>query len=168
MYSLHKLLNEYTGPKIHFVGIGGAVSFAQILSIPGSSKIIKSVLLPYDADAVSDICFEGYPFSPEKWVSQETVQRISESMTSETLNPEKPYLLVVCSAALTTNRWRKGDNHAHVCIRKSDGSPKFHHFKLLKLDEDIYNDMNAEDIAFQRRNEDKQLVNYIVNEILEL
>lgn len=93
-----KAIQEYTGPTKTFRFFGGPGNFAKILTYPGSSKLIKSICYDYD-----------YDFGNMSAVSIGTIFELKKRFPDED---------VICTSALTTNRPRKGENHAYIFANK--------------------------------------------------
>lgn len=106
------LAKHYTGNKLTFVGAGCGSYWAELLQIPGISRIVNAVLLPYEENltkAMADMEWEKVSM-----VSKELVEGIYKNYFYEPENKETT--LIVASAALCTNRQRKGEDHAYLLI----------------------------------------------------
>ncbi len=89
---------------------GGVGAVHCILSHAGASRFVLDVRIPYSAEALED--FLGV--KPETACSEETARR----MAAKAL--KKGTLGVACTAALQTNRERKGADRAYICIQSLD------------------------------------------------
>ncbi len=88
---------------------GGAGAVQAMLSHPGASRFVLDVRIPYSPEALQD--FLGT--KPASACSEETARR----MAAKAL--EKGTLGVACTAALQTNRARKGADRAFICIQSA-------------------------------------------------
>ena len=127
-----KFVKEYKGPKLTILTFGGGVSLAKLLTIPGASRVIHSINNIYSDEARNEYFFMKDEEAPEpaKLVSQEWVEWAHRE--AKRLIPRQfSEKLVVVSAALPTNRLRKGPNHAWF----SDGKMSIHVELAKEVDE---------------------------------
>ncbi|MEC8923536.1 MAG: CinA family protein [Actinomycetota bacterium] len=99
---------------------GGVGSISDLLSVPGASRTILEATVPYAASALSDLL--GY--SPEQAVAGDTANAMAEACfeRAKRLAEEgTPIAGVACTAALVTDRQRRGDNRAHIAVATLEG-----------------------------------------------
>lgn len=110
----HYFREKYEGKKLSFYLAGGAVSIVDFLKVPGAGRFIYSIHIPYDEKANKNFIEEiTYPrLWSEPSVSYSTVRMYDDVLRE--LNNNSEVLRVVVSCALTTNRYRKGDNRAII------------------------------------------------------
>ena len=109
---------------------GGVASISDLLLVPGASRTVLEVQVPYSFSALSDLL--GYP--PEQAVSQEVAEKMALAcqVRAEQLSEGSlPTAGVACTAALVTDRQRRGDNRAHIALATS-GSLASSHVALEK------------------------------------
>jgi len=184
---LEKKVASYTGPKIGFVLTGGGIGVAQLATVVGASKLIHSITIPYSSEESERFIREGLSVVKNDRRAIERSKAYAKHAVSEhaaellALVGDKlwsgfqddPCGTVVCTAATTTSRYRRGDNHAWIGIVRPGGPwfdqrVTFHHLKLSKLSEEEYNKAGAGYIAWKRRDEDRQITEFILNQVFEV
>ena len=95
---------------------GGTQALADLFVVPGASRTVLEALVPY-----SDRSMEEFLGSqPAQAASAETAAALARRAYERalTLRPaqEVEVLGVACTAALVTDRPRKGDHRAHVAV----------------------------------------------------
>ena len=94
---------------------GGVASISDLLLVPGASRTVLEASVPYSFSALSDIL--GYP--PEQAVSTEVAEQMAlacHRRAEQLAERSVPMAGVACTAALVTDRQRRGDNRAHIAI----------------------------------------------------
>lgn len=160
-----KLIEEYSGPKFGIVVAGGGGSIANITTIPGASKIIHEIIIPYSVKATRTLVLEETRKSITSSVSQET----SELLLSAAKNKWGHNIgLIACTSAITTNRWRRGQNHAWISMLLPSyfetGSKNLFHLELTKMSEEEHNKADGY-ISWKRRSEDREISDFILDKI---
>jgi hypothetical protein len=100
---------------------GGASAAGLLLSVPGGSRTVLEVVVPYDEQALTD--FLGR--RPENFCSAATTRDLAGRALERGrwLAPGEPVVGVGCTASLATDRPKRGDHRFHVAIRRGeDGS----------------------------------------------
>ena len=95
---------------------GGSQAIADLLAVPGASRTVLEVLVPYSETALTE--FLGS--SPHQAVSVETAAALARAAYQRAValhGTEGPLLGVACTAALATDRRKKGRHRAHIGIR---------------------------------------------------
>lgn len=99
---------------------GGSRALAWLLAVPGASRTVLEVTLPYSYAA-----FEQYiGFTPVQNVSRQTVLMLAKVAygRARLLAAEgTPSIGLACTATLITDRPKRGAHRAHVAIRDVDG-----------------------------------------------
>lgn len=99
---------------------GGSRALAWLLSVPGASRTVLEMTLPYSYPA-----FEHYlGFRPEQFVSRETAIYLAKAAyhRARLLAAEgKPSLGLACTATLVTDRPKRGAHRCHVAVRDEQG-----------------------------------------------
>jgi nicotinamide mononucleotide (NMN) deamidase PncC len=94
---------------------GGVASISDLLSVPGASRTVLEATVPYAASALSDLI--GY--SPVQTVASETAEAMATAClerAKQLAAADMPIAGVACTAALTTDRLRSGDNRAWIAV----------------------------------------------------
>lgn len=120
-----KLLQSIVG-EIHdspFMGVfcvtgGGSEALAQLLTVPGASRTLIEALVPYHPGALAD--FLGG--QPDQACSAKTARAMAMAAFQRAMKLEPDVdpgrlLGLGASAALATDRRRRGDNKVFVCIQ---------------------------------------------------
>mgnify|MGYP001823751362 CR=1 FL=1 len=91
---------------------GGSGAVHALLSHPGASRFVVDVRIPYSPESLAEFLGE----TPESACSEETARRMAaKALDGATLG-------VACTAALQTNRERRGADRAHVCFLTADAA----------------------------------------------
>ena len=91
----------------------GSKALAWLLGRPGASRTVLEALVPYGPKSMLD--FLG--FEPEQAVSRETARRMAKAAyqrAQRLSEPDAPLVGLACTAALATDRTRRGQNRCHV------------------------------------------------------
>lgn len=109
-----------SGYKASIVATGGGSGAVHaLLSHPGASRFVFEAQIPYSPEAMFDYLGEKLDsFCSDKaavtLASRAFERALVFSLSSKTGNP---ILGISCTAALQTNRERKGSDRAFVCIK---------------------------------------------------
>ena len=101
---------------------GGVQAVADLLAIPGASRTVLEALVPYSQ--ASQTAFLGqtveYSVTAEAGAAfaQAAYRRALELRESETV----PVVGLACTAALATDRPKKGEHRAHIGLTTSEGT----------------------------------------------
>jgi hypothetical protein len=100
----HKCVLAVTG--------GGTSAAAQLLSVPGASRTVLEVLVPYHEHSL--VAFLGR--RPEQFCSLPTSQEMARRALERArwLAPGEPVVGVGCTATLATDRPKRGDHRFHL------------------------------------------------------
>jgi len=104
---------------------GGVASISDLLSVPGASRTVLEATVPYAASALSDLI--GY--SPAQTVASETAEAMATAClerAKQLAAADMPIAGVACTAALTTDRLRSGDNRAWIAVATPQGVRSSH------------------------------------------
>jgi nicotinamide mononucleotide (NMN) deamidase PncC len=134
-FDVQALVKNYAGPKLRLLMTGVGSYATGIIGIPGSSSLIDSIYIPYSRESVAELIERLHPNASDVLekaasVSQEMVVAL-HLCNSAKLKGELP---VTITGAITTSRYRRGENHAFIAF----GSPSImevYHLKLDKLEE---------------------------------
>jgi nicotinamide mononucleotide (NMN) deamidase PncC len=93
---------------------GGAQAIADLLAVPGASKTVLEVLVPYSERSLTE--FLGAP--PTQAVSVDTAAAMAQAAYQRALRLREeattPVIGLSCTATLATDRPKKGDHRAHL------------------------------------------------------
>ncbi|MGY9074198.1 MAG: hypothetical protein ACKVHU_14760 [Acidimicrobiales bacterium] len=98
---------------------GGVAVIGDLLGVPGASRTVLEASVPYAELALAELIGE----TPDQAVSQQTARLMAGACLerAQFLGTE-PVAGVACTAALVTDREKKGDHRAHVAIATVDGT----------------------------------------------
>ena len=142
MTSLKKLISDINNndAKLVLTIAGAGIQAAKwLLDIPGASKTVLEIQIPYSDNSMSDVL--GY--MPEQFVSEQTGLDMARRAFERSLilrTQNERVIGVACTAAITTDRDRHGDNHAYICLWTADAR----HVEHLTLEKGI-RDRQSED-----------------------
>jgi hypothetical protein len=93
---------------------GGATAAGWLLSVPGGSRTVLEVLVPYDGRALAE--FLGR--QPESFCSTETAREMAQRARERGawLDPDAPAAGVACTASLRSDRPKRGEHRFHVAV----------------------------------------------------
>jgi hypothetical protein len=91
---------------------GGSSAGAWLLSVPGGSRSVLEVVVPYSQQALDD--YLGCP--PASYCSADTARRMARRARERAawLAPGEEVVGLGCTASLRSDRPKKGDHRAHV------------------------------------------------------
>ena len=93
---------------------GGTQALADLLAVPGASRTVLEALIPYSAKSLAE--FLGT--SPSQAVSTATAKELAQAAYQRALqlreNNTIPVVGVACTAALVTDRPKKGEHRAYI------------------------------------------------------
>jgi len=99
---------------------GGVAAISDLLLVPGASRTVLEAMVPYSFQALSRLLGN----SPEQAVSAEVAEKMAFACfwrAEELSDNDVPIAGVACTAALVTDRRRRGDNRAHIAVATSEG-----------------------------------------------
>ena len=99
---------------------GGSGAIAEILRIPGGSKLLLEALVPYDARALED--FLGAPV--EQACSEDTAAAMADRAQQKAAalaHPDTRPIGLGATASLASDRPKKGDHRFHVAVASASG-----------------------------------------------
>ncbi len=101
------------GPKLNIFGLGGGSSLSQLMIIPGVSRFLGGVYLPYDEFQTRHLLGGTLP---DKVVSNEFLIAGLEYLS----RAYRDCINVLITAAYPTLRYRRGFNHSYIGFRYRD------------------------------------------------
>jgi len=110
--SAHKLVFEFTG--------AGSLALFQLHSVAGSSRTILEATDRYAATALADLLGQA----PKQFVSKETAVAMAAQAYRRALRlaaPGTTCLGVACTAAIATDRARRGEDRCWIAVRDRTG-----------------------------------------------
>jgi nicotinamide mononucleotide (NMN) deamidase PncC len=99
---------------------GGSGAIAELLRIPGGSKLLLEALVPYDARALDD--FLGT--TPEQACSEETAAAMADRAQQRAgalAHPGARSIGLGATASLASDRPKKGDHRFHIAVASASG-----------------------------------------------
>ena len=99
---------------------GGTQAMADLFAVPGASRTVLEALVPY-----SDRSMDGFlGHRPAQAVSADTSAALARKAYEKALalrpGPDVAVLGVACTAALVTDRPRRGEHRAHVAVCRGE------------------------------------------------
>lgn len=95
---------------------GGIAAIHAMLAHPGASRFVVDVRIPYSAEALHDFLGE----QPASACSEETARRMAKTALEYAMRNTQYAIAIACTAALQTNRERKGADRAYICIQSAE------------------------------------------------
>ncbi len=152
MHSLFQnLIETYSGPKVAIVACGAGVGLGQLAIMPGASKVLSSFYSPYEIDDTKlfiDNFDEAHDFG-EQCVSAQSSQIIHRALLRKT----SAKITIAITGALTSMRWRRGNNHAFITLNNGKDYTT-HHLVLTKTTESVHQSSTYKDLYMNRKKED--------------
>ena len=113
----------------HWVGIvtsgGGGAAPAWLLEVPGASRSIAEVVIPYHPSAFT--AFLG--FRPEQFCSPAAARALAVTAflrVRKLVGPQELCVGVGCTASLVSDRPKRGPHRVHVAYQTADTTAWFH------------------------------------------
>lgn len=106
---------------------GGVAAVTDLLGVPGASRTVLEVLVPYAETSLRELTGPG----PEEAGAGAVSQTMAEAMAAACLArarhlapdaPDDAVIGVACTAALVTDRPRRGAHRAHLAVARPEGS----------------------------------------------
>jgi len=91
---------------------GGSGALHSLLTTPGASRFVADAQIPYSPEALERLLGE----KPEQSVSPKTALDLAQAAFKFPVSNFQ-FLAVSCTAALQTDRKRRGDDSAFICIK---------------------------------------------------
>jgi hypothetical protein len=99
---------------------GGTGAAARLLGIPGGSRTILEVIVPYHEHALNDF----FGFIPVHYCSADTSRAMARRAQArgQWLLPGEAVVGIGCTASLATDRPKHGEHHFHITVESSTGT----------------------------------------------
>lgn len=171
---LYKKIQNYTGPKIVFIVTGGGIGITDLVKTMGASKLIHAIHIPYDSDEAIRFVTQNIRLPlPEGMepLDLDNIKHVSESWAKHLCNAglieyqHTDCKIVAITAALSTNRYRKGENHAWIAIGTNKANIETHHVQLSKLTEEEHEKFFPGYVDWKRGAEDREITKFVVDSI---
>ncbi len=106
---------------------GGVAAVTDLLGVPGASRTVLEVLVPYAATSLGELTGPGPEDAGAGAVSRTTAEAMAIACLARArhLAPDAAddaIIGVACTAALVTDRPRRGAHRAHLAVARPDGS----------------------------------------------
>lgn len=152
-------------PKISAICVGGGASLALLQTIPGSSKFVSGIYLPYDtATVASEMESELGTDASVRYMEKAVQHRVALDLAEMARRRSPDGVGVGVTAALQTNRYRRGDNQAYIAFTESDYKmASVYHLMFPRLDEKAFEFAMAAGLAALRRNQDEVISQLILS-----
>jgi len=128
---IERILNS--GCRAVLVTTGGGSSAPNaLLTTPGASRFVVEVHTPYSPEALEQFLGEKQEHSVSPATAQKlAAQAFDQSVQCRTPDTEYHPVGIACTAALQTDRERRGDDRAFICI-KTAGAKKLYALHFSK------------------------------------
>ena len=146
-----------TKKKICVLITGGGFDLVNYFQGCGASSILENISVIYGQNSLEEFTTHSSIKYPA--VSKGQAELLLDSY--KRFHSYNDVIYVICTAALTSDRWRRGANHA--CILVDD---KFFEIQIPKLTEEEYKNLSKLEIQKLRIKEDEDLSRTISEIIL--
>lgn len=114
---------------------GGSGALNTLLSTPGASRFVVEACMPYSPEALERF-LSGKPgqavsFATARALAEKAFSRCLDSRERQHSGENLPSIGMACTAALQTDRERRGENRAFICI-KTAAAEKIYALHLSK------------------------------------
>lgn len=153
---------------------GGGMSMGDIAEVPGASKRFALAFQPYSKEDTLDfVRLRLSTTSLDDWDFCSMGASVHYYNSLNQMCNYRDYLYIAITAALTTTRWRKGNNRAFVTLNTKDDKTETWKISLSKHSEDYYESLfmeegaaNISNLTIQRRIEDNKISRAVMAIIL--
>src|SRR6266849_6791630 len=119
--AIEKAVAAIHQPARRFVLVvtGGGTSVpGLLLAVPGGSRSVLEVVIPYGEEAFVEFLGQR----PDQFTSAATSRALADRALDRArwLAPGEPVLGVACTASLATDRPKRGDHRFHISVHGSD------------------------------------------------
>ena len=161
---IKRFVRDYDGPKLAITSAGGGASFADLLKIPGSSRIIHSIRFPCHREAVERCLDEtGRKFYQEKAVSL----RVATDLAWGSFKLGDDVISIGVTSSLTSDRHRKGLNESCLVISWPQGKSQLESINLVYQKLEELPNTTQEEFSKKRIEEDQDIVSYCLRKLLQ-
>lgn len=142
--TISTLVETYKGPKLSLLFTGCGARAAEILAVPGASEVLYDLHIPYAREAVAAEIGEPADAAVSAKVALQLHNRLVPKRT----------LRVTVTAAITSTRYRRGNNHAYIMVDHplQPTEPRVWHLKMEKMEERLHSSKRT--VAVMRQYED--------------
>jgi nicotinic acid mononucleotide adenylyltransferase/nicotinamide mononucleotide (NMN) deamidase PncC len=113
--TLIKEIHDREGKFVFAITGGGVSALSELLSVPGASNTLLAAYVPYHSEELSR--FIGG--QPDQSCSRKTARSLAMAafQRATKIDQEQTLYGLGCTAALATNRDRRGDDRCHIAIQ---------------------------------------------------
>jgi len=166
---LYDKVQKYNGPQVMFVITGGGMGVVDLVKVMGASKLIHTIHIPYDANEAIHFVTQNIQLpltGKAKEVDFKNVKHVSEEWATllceaGLVEQEETCRVIAITAALTTNRYRKGENQAWIADGTNADNIKTYHLALSKLSEQDHQKFFPGYVDWKRSSEDRQVTDFV-------
>jgi hypothetical protein len=130
-------VQKYQGKRLSIASAGAGVSFTDILRKPGASKFVSGIYLPYGIDETKEFITQNIGYENGEKFGEKAVCKESAELLYRSLKIRNAVISdienVAITAAIQTNRHRRGENQAFIAIENQTWN-----LKLRKLTENDF------------------------------
>ena len=120
LHDLIESIHTAPGRAVIMVTGGGTSALTWLLSVPGASNTVIEAAVPYSAASLADLLGR----EPDQAVSKETARSMAGAAYRRALSLRKdgsPVAGIACTAAIATDRPRRGGHRCHVAAWTAGG-----------------------------------------------
>lgn len=173
---LYEKIQKYNGPKLVFIISGGGIGVTDLVKVMGASKIVHAIQIPYDSDEAVRFVTQNIrlplpsgmePIELEniKFVSEDWAKHLCNAGLTEYAGSKCKVFAI--TAGITTNRYRKGENHAWIACGTTADNIETHHLQLPKLSEEDHDKMFPGYVDWKRGSDDRQIADFVLDLVFE-
>ena len=145
--------NYKSSNKLSFCLLGGGISLTNLLEVPGNSRIVNQIYIPYDTSSLS-VNYRRILNKSSICSAQNTI--LYNNIFNDLIEGVHNNKNIIVNCVLTTDRYREGDNRAFIFI-ENVGVWKV---KLNKLNEKSRKSLKT--LVSKKRTEEDQIISQIV------
>lgn len=158
MSTIPAFVQSYKGKKLAILATGGGVALGRLATVPGASGVLHNFYCPYATEETIRFV-AAWHHGPSAFrasaVSPGAAYELYEAMATK--YPDANVLVV--TAALTSTRWRRGENRAYIACKNPMGVVEVWHLRLPKATEEEHKLFNFETLCRLREMEDEGITN---------
>ena len=147
--------------KLAILATGGGIGLCDIAKIPGASRILQDVHIPYATEETVRFLRNWHPHDIENFQFEDSA--VSPAAALElyrAMEVRYPACRVVAvTAACMTTRWRRGEDRAYIACKNSEGVVQVWHLKIPKASEEEHKALDFETLCAAREMQDTGISN---------
>lgn len=121
------------GIKMGFVAAGAGVGLFDLFRVPGCSVVMTEAQYLYDKTSYDKFFQHSYGYNPNEkvsFVTSDMATKLASVVMNRRTGSEEKLLTVGVTAAVKTNRVRRGADHGYVTVYLSGDKPIEKHIEI--------------------------------------